>query len=97
MDHSPWPTLELGHTSSFTYQNFDFGFSLRAQMGAYVYNNIAAGATYQTLSNGGSPSNISTAILKTGFVGTAQYQSDYFIEDASFLRMDNITLGYTFR
>jgi len=97
VDHSPWPTLELGHTSNFTYSNWDLSFSLRANLGNYVYNNIAAGATYQTLSNGGSPSNISTAILKTGFVGTAQYQSDYFVEDASFLRMDNITAGYTFR
>jgi len=97
VDHSPWPSLELGHTSNFTYRNWDLSFSLRANLGNYVYNNIAAGATYLTLSGGGSPSNISTAILKTGFVGTAQYQSDYFIEDASFLRMDNITLGYTFR
>jgi iron complex outermembrane receptor protein len=95
--HSPWPTLELGHTSSFTYRSFDLSFALRAMTGNYVYNNVAAGATYQALTGGGSPSNMSSAILKTGFVGTAQYQSDYFVEDASFLRMDNISLGYTFR
>ena len=96
VDHSMWPSLELGHTSSFQYRNFDFSFSLRAQTGNYVYNNVAAGAGYQGLTGGGSPSNVSTTVLKTNFV-VPQYQSDLFIEDASFLRMDNITLGYTFR
>jgi iron complex outermembrane receptor protein len=95
-DHSPWPTWELGHTSNFTYRSFDLSFTLRASLGAYVYNNVAAGSGYQALTGGGSPSNTSTAVLKTGFV-VPQYQSDYFIEDASFLRMDNITLGYSFR
>ena len=96
VDHSPWPTLELGHTSSFTYRSWDFGFTLRAQLGGYVYNNVAAGSGYQSLTGGGSPSNTGSAVLKTGFV-VPQYLSDYFVEDASFLRMDNITVGYTFR
>ncbi len=96
VDHSPWPNWELGHTSSFLYRNFDLSFSLRANLGNYVYNNVEAGSGYQSLTGGGSPSNTSTAVLKTGFV-VPQYQSDYFIEDASFLRMDNITVGYTFR
>jgi TonB-linked SusC/RagA family outer membrane protein len=94
--HSPWPTVELGHTSYLRYRSFDLSFTLRAMLGNYVYNNVAAGAAYNNLTSGGSPSNMSTAVLKTGFV-TQQYFSDHFVEDASFLRMDNITLGYTFR
>lgn len=94
--HSPWPSLELGHTSSFTFRNFDFGFTLRAETGNYVYNADAAGANYGALNNGGSPSNVSAAILKTNFQ-QGQGLSDIFVEDASFLRMDNITLGYSFK
>jgi iron complex outermembrane receptor protein len=42
-----------------------------------------------------SPYNLHTSVLETGFE-TPQYLSDYYVEDASFLRMDNITLGYGF-
>ena len=94
--HSPFPTLELGHTSSFTYHNFDFAFTLRAQLGNYVYNNVAAAnGSYQNVTGSANPSNMDVSILKTKF-GTVQYFSDYYVESASFLRMDNITLGYTF-
>jgi TonB-linked SusC/RagA family outer membrane protein len=94
---SPWPSLELGHTSSFTYSNFDFGFTLRAQLGAYVYNNIAAnGGSYQNITSGNVwPGNVDASVLKTGFTAP-QWLSDYYVQDASFLRMDNITLGYSF-
>jgi iron complex outermembrane receptor protein len=44
----------------------------------------------------GSPYNLSTSVLQSGFV-QPQYLSDYYIEDASFLRMDNVTLGYSFK
>ena len=43
----------------------------------------------------GSPYNLHTSVLETEF-DTQQLQSDFYVEDASFLRMDNITLGYTF-
>ncbi len=94
---SPWPSLELGHTSSFSYGNFDASFTLRAQLGAYVYNNIAAGnGSYQNITAGNvTPSNMDVSVLKTGFT-SPQYLSDYYVQDASFLRMDNITLGYSF-
>ena len=50
---------------------------------------------YNQTTNGGSPSTMSTSVLKTGFVNP-QYLSDYYVENASFLRMDNLTLGYSF-
>ncbi len=95
--HSPWPSLELGHTSNFTYGNFDFSFSLRASLGNYVYNNIAASnGSYLNVTGGNvTPGNMDVSVLKTGFV-SQEYLSDYYVQDASFLRMDNITLGYSF-
>ncbi|HET7550468.1 MAG TPA: SusC/RagA family TonB-linked outer membrane protein [Gemmatimonadaceae bacterium] len=93
--HDPAPNWILGHSSYFTYGKFNLNFTLRAYLGNYVYNNIASNlGTYQELSRA-SPYNLSTSVLETGFM-TPQYLSDYYVEDASFLRMDNITLGYTF-
>jgi iron complex outermembrane receptor protein len=93
--HSAQPTWILGHTSNMTYGSFDLSFTMRAYLGNYTYNNVASSlGNYNQLSNGGSPSNMSTSVLKTNFQ-TPQYLSDYYVEDASFLRMDNLTLGYT--
>ena len=93
--HDPAPKWILGHSSYMTYGKFDLSFTLRAYLGNYVYNNVASNlGTYQELSRA-SPYNLSTSVLKTGFQ-TPQYLSDYYVEDASFLRMDNVTLGYGF-
>src|SRR5213080_984125 len=75
--HSPWPTVELGHSSYVTFRKFDLSFTLRAQLGNYVYNNVAASnGSYQNITTGNvTPTNM----------------------DASFLRMDNITLGCNFQ
>jgi iron complex outermembrane receptor protein len=94
--HSPEPNWIFGHTSNLAYHSFDLSFTLRAYTGNYVYNNVASQGAYQALTGGGSPSNTSSSVLRTGFV-VPQYLSDYFVEDASFLRMDNVTLGYAFR
>ena len=94
--HSPLPKWILGFSSYFTYRGLDASFTLRAHLGNYTYNNVAsANGAYQNLSGSGMPSNLHTSVLETGFV-VPQYYSDYFVEDASFLRMDNITFGYSF-
>ncbi|HTT69054.1 MAG TPA: SusC/RagA family TonB-linked outer membrane protein [Gemmatimonadales bacterium] len=95
-EHSPAPTWILGHTSNFTYGNFDLSFTLRAWLGNYVYNNVASDEGFAAQLQRGSPYNLNTSFLKTGFL-SAQYLSDLYLEDGSFLRMDNISLGYTFR
>jgi len=95
-EHSPAPTWILGHTSNFTYGNFDLSFTLRAWLGNYVYNNVASFAGYADQLTRASPYNLNTSFLTTGFQH-AQYLSDIYLEDGSFLRMDNISLGYTFR
>jgi iron complex outermembrane receptor protein len=96
--HSPWPTVELGHTSYITFHQFDLSFTLRAQLGNYVYNNVAASnGSYQNITSGNvTPSNMDRSALWTGFTAP-QYLSDYYVEDASFLRMDNITVGCNFQ
>ena len=92
--HDPSPKWILGHSSYFNYKRFDASLTLRAYLGNWVYNNVAsANGAYQNLTGSGMPSNLHTSVLKTGFV-VPQYYSDYFVEDASFLRMDNITVGY---
>ena len=94
--HNPAPKWIFGHTSQMGYRSFDFGFTLRAYRGNYVYNNLASNlGHYRALSDVGSPSNLHSSVLKYEF-GRPQYFSDVYVEDASFIRMDNITLGYTF-
>jgi iron complex outermembrane receptor protein len=85
----------LGHSSYFTYDKFDLSMTVRAHMGQYVYNNVASNlGTYAEVGRA-SPYNLHASVLETGFK-SPQYLSDYYVEDASFIRMDNITLGYSF-
>jgi outer membrane receptor protein involved in Fe transport len=93
--HDPAPKWMLGHSSYLGYRNFDLSFTLRSYLGNYVYNNVASNlGVYQEVTRG-SPYNLHASVLETGFE-TPQYFSDVYVEDASFLRMDNVTLAYTF-
>ncbi len=88
----PDANYTLGFTSNLTYDNFSFGFVLRGSIGNYMYSNRNSSGTY------GSNSlaylyNPARNVLETGFTN-AQYFSDYYIQNASFLKMDNLTLGY---
>lgn len=92
----------MGFSSQFKYKNWDLGFNLRASLGNYAFNaaNADNGSLYG-FSNQGSISNYNvTAIEYTGFTQLSsvdQKCSDLFLEDASFLKMDNLTLGYSFK
>ncbi|MEM8565188.1 MAG: TonB-dependent receptor [Bacteroidota bacterium] len=90
---SPFADLTYGLTSSLTYKNFDLNFTLRASTGNYVYNNIESTNANFAAINAATPSNILRSALDNNFTN-AQILSDIYIEDASFLRMDNITVGY---
>lgn len=94
---NPAPDYSIGLSSRFTYKNFDFSFAGRINIGNYVYNNNASNlALYQNLYNqSGYTANILKDVEKSEFT-TAQYWSDFYLENASFFRMDNINLGYTF-
>src|SRR5690606_10248104 len=96
--HSGRPDWTLGLSSNLTYKNWDFGFSMRASLGNYMYNNVGSDiGTYAGLiGTNGFMSNIQSDALNSGFV-TNEYFSDYYVQNASFLRMDYLTLGYTFK
>ncbi len=95
--HNPAPDHIIGLSSRFTYKQFDFSFSGRVSLGNYVYNNNASNmALYQNVYNqSGYTANILKDVEKTNFM-TAQYWSDFYLENASFFRMDNISAGYNF-
>ena len=94
--HDPAPKWMLSQSSYLTYGNFDLSFTLRAWLGNYVYNNVASNSGYYQQLTRSSPYNLSTSVLKTGFV-TNQQLSDIYVENGSFLRMDNMKLGYSFK
>lgn len=97
---SPMAKVFMGLSSEFTYRNWDLGFNLRANFGNYVFNALASGnSTADNYSGKGFLVNYYDEIYHTGFNrlnGNEQASSDYFLENASFLKMDNITLGYSF-
>ncbi|UCG89121.1 MAG: SusC/RagA family TonB-linked outer membrane protein [Gemmatimonadota bacterium] len=95
--NNPAPDWILGSTSIMRWKSFDFSFTLLAQLGNYMYNNVASSTGfYERLTQSARPSNLHASALKYNF-STSQYFSDAYLEDASFLRMENIELGYTFR
>ena len=91
--HSPAPKWILGGSSQLGFHNFDASFTVRAYLGSYVYNNIASNLGHYSALKGAAPGNLEASVLTTGFVNP-QYFSDYYVEDGSFLRLDNITVGY---
>ncbi|HAH55279.1 MAG TPA: SusC/RagA family TonB-linked outer membrane protein [Flavobacterium sp.] len=94
---NPDPKATFGLASNLNYKNIDFSFNLRASIGNRVLNDVnAARAQYNQLNTGGTIGNIPTSVLDTNFTTTSTViLSDIFVENGSFLRMDNITLGYT--
>ncbi|ULC60362.1 SusC/RagA family TonB-linked outer membrane protein [Flaviramulus sp. BrNp1-15] len=92
------PDVTMGFLSNMSYKNFDLSFNLRASIGNYIYNNVnSIRAQYNLLQNNAVVSNLTTSVLDSGFNLTEDVlRSDYYVENGSFLRMDNITLGHTF-
>ncbi|MBE6306196.1 MAG: TonB-dependent receptor [Bacteroidales bacterium] len=96
---NPAADVTMGFTSKLMWKNWDFSFSLRAALGNYVYNNNdACNSNLDIYSTLGFFSNRPLSALDTQFFGTDDsYASDYYVQNASFLRCDNITLGYSFK
>ena len=97
IDHSSTPDYIMGLSSRMTYKNLFLNFSLRSSIGNYNYNNAQSSKEFENNSydTSGYLKNIIASGLTTGFKN-AQYFSDYYIQNASFLKMDNVTLGYNF-
>lgn len=94
---SPAPQVFLGFNSQMTYKNFNFAFVLRSNLGNYVYNNInsSLGAYRNFAGSNGYLANVVSNVNVTQFK-ESQFFSDYYMENASFLRMENINIGYNF-
>ncbi|TXG37524.1 SusC/RagA family TonB-linked outer membrane protein [Seonamhaeicola maritimus] len=98
LKENPGADVILGFQSNINYKNFDLAFNMRANLGNYVYNNVnSSNAQLERLQDNAVLGNLPTSVLNTNFVRTSDVIiSDIYLEDASFLKMDNITLGYTF-
>ena len=96
--HSPAAPWTFGLSSRIEYKNIDFGMSFRASLGNYVYNDLIAGASNisDIWSNSTWFGNRPKAVLDKKWQTYDWVLSDYFVEDGSFLKCDNITLGYSF-
>ncbi len=93
----PASDVYYGFNTDFNYSNFSFNMSWRGSWGNYNYNNVDSGyafgnniLTFDTFLN-----NSVSNLLETNFK-QAQYLSDYYIQDAAFLKLDNASIGYTF-
>lgn len=93
--HSPAPKYIMGLSTSLRYKQLTLGMSFRANIDNYVYNGMGMSTgTFETVSyNNSQLNNLNTSFLKTGFK-TRQYLSDYYVENASFLKLDNLSLSY---
>jgi iron complex outermembrane receptor protein len=92
----PQPKVVLGLTSNMTYKNWDLTFTLRSNLGNWVYNNTASASGYfKRIVEGNVTNNVHKSALETGFKNK-QLFSDYYVQNGSFLKVDNITLGYNF-
>ncbi len=95
--HSPAPDWIFGLSTSLTYKRLTLSAALRANVGNYVYNKTAmnTGAWETVFYNDYQMNRMNASYLETGFM-KRQYESDHYVENASFLKMDNISLSYNF-
>ncbi|WP_337500259.1 TonB-dependent receptor [Segatella sp.] len=93
--HSPAPKYIMGLSTSLRYKQLTLGMSFRANIDNYVYNGMGMSTgAFETVSyNNSQLNNLNASFLKTGFK-TRQYLSDYYVENASFLKLDNLSLSY---
>lgn len=96
---SPNANFYYGISSQFNYENWSLSFVARGNTGNYLYNNInSLNANYANFAQPGYLRNVTSNVLETNFQDPSEtvLLSDYYVENASFLRMDNINLGYYF-
>lgn len=90
------PKLFLGFSNNLSYKKWNLSFTMRANLGGYVYNNnYSQSGNLAQITGTSVILNASPNYLTTNFK-TQQLLSDYYVQNASFLRMDNINLGYAF-
>ena len=94
--HHPAPDFTFGFNTSFSWKNWTAALSGHASIGNWVYNNVASDTEMLAdLYTNNFVSNRVSSAVNSRF-SQAQYLSDYYLQDGSFLKLDNFTLGYTF-
>jgi TonB-linked SusC/RagA family outer membrane protein len=99
--HKAAPDYTFGLFSTLNYKKFDFTMNWRASLGNYIFDNVSSNLGYSDagLRRQTDLSNISSDYNNTSFNfednGTQRYLSNYFVKDASFIKLDNVTVGYT--
>lgn len=89
------PKMFYGFNTNFTYKKWSGGFNLRASVGNYMFNNVATNGAISKFLFSSYLSNQSSDVLNTNFQGVGDYyQSNYYVQNASFLRMDYLNVGY---
>lgn len=91
------PDYFMGLTNTLNYKNLDLSFTFRGSFGNYVYNNTQSNAFIEaaTVTPDDYYANLNTNVLESNFVDS-QYFSDYYIQPADFVKLDNISIGYNF-
>ena len=95
----PYADIIMGLNTNLNYKSWDLSVATRANMGNYAYNNMASSKSYEVRATENSIlTNLHQSYLETRFESLTETNllSDYYIQDASFFKIDNITLGYTF-
>ena len=93
ISHSPDPKVTMTFNTAFRYKSWDLGFALRASLGNYVYNDVLSNRT--NVNGAYTNGNLDNRVVADVYFQMPQYFSDYYVRNGSFLRCDNITLGYT--
>ncbi|SEM77794.1 iron complex outermembrane recepter protein [Prevotella sp. ne3005] len=100
---SPMAPVTMGLSSRLEYKSWDLGFTLRASLGNYVFNNLMSGNVNMSaaeLYSGGNNfyGNRPVAALDYNWqtYDLEAKLSDHWVQNGSFLKCDNITLGYSF-
>lgn len=88
-----YPDAVLGWSNTFRYKAFDLSFSLRASLGGDILNNYAM--EYENLSSIGLRNISNKWLSHKNYTSTTYKYSSKYVEDATYLKMDNICLGYT--
>jgi len=90
------PDIIIGLSSRVEYKNWDFAFTSRASIGNHVYNDFeASNANFQYTYSSTYLLNVPKSVMKTNFE-SQQLLSDYYVRDASFFKLDNVSAGYSF-
>ena len=93
----PYADVLMGLTASVTYKDFDLSMASRASLGNYSSNRMMAASVENQIWNLGRLSNVHSSYLDTGFLYFSDKNavSDHHIQNASFFKLDNVTLGWT--